>query len=213
HLHPAAPSSAETYASHATTAALTRPSIHDARPEARRAGRRRWAIGLGLAGVAALSFALGPRLMPAHRPAGPAAPAQNVTAIAPEFVEVRLHANPPNASLYYDDVPLPSNPYLAKFARDGTTHRLRVEANGFRTQQSMLTLDKPQIDLSISLEPEKAGKDKPEAERGAAGASGGRRPGGRPPAPPTSPLEDLSRYRRPPAPSLPAEDPWADGKR
>ncbi|MCU0681658.1 MAG: protein kinase [Polyangiaceae bacterium] len=213
HLYPAPhSSSAETYANHATTAALTRPSIAEARAETRRPWRRPWAIALGIASVAGLSFALAPRLMPTHRPAGPAAPAQNVTSLAAEFVEVRLNASPPNASLYYDDVPLPSNPYLAKFARDGTTHRLRVEAGGFRTQQSMLTLDKPQIELSIALEPEKAAKEKPETERGAAGAPGGRRPPVRT-APPSGNLEDLSRYRRPPVPSLQAEDPWDDGKR
>jgi eukaryotic-like serine/threonine-protein kinase len=192
----------------ATSAAITRPGV----PEPSSRGRG----ALVLAAVAVMVAGGGLwalRWSGVFRPATnatavappPASPSQSVASLAPDYAEVRLSASPAAASIYYDDVPLPSNPYAGKFARDGTAHRVRVEAHGFRTQQLMITLDKPLVEMALALLPE---KEKPEAGTPQVGRGRAPRP---PPQPP--PAEDITRYRRPPTPALPAEDPWEDGKR
>jgi tRNA A-37 threonylcarbamoyl transferase component Bud32 len=195
----------------ATSAAITRPGMP---PEPSSRGR----VPLALAAVAAVAvggglWALRPsapgRATTTHSTSTHPPASQSVASLAPEIVEVRLSASPANASIYYDDVPLPGNPYAGRFARDGTAHRVRVEAHGFRTQHLMITLDKPVVEMTLALVPE---KEKPETGRDNPPPGPGRpRVPQRPPPPP--PPDEIRGPRRPPGPALPAEDPWEDGKR
>jgi hypothetical protein len=188
----------------ATAAAITRPGA----PEPVR-GRSRVAlaaaavgvVAVGVMGVRAAGVMKGPGA-PTHPPSPP-----SVAAVVPEIAEVRLSATPPTASIYYDDVPLKNNPYAGRFARDGTAHRVRVEAPGFRTQQQMVTLDKPVIEVALVLAPEKV---EPPVREGAAPPPPVRPRG--PARPPPPPPDDVRPYRKNPTPALPSEDPWEDGK-
>ena len=92
---------------------------------------------LGVSGVLWL-------LRPAPSPPGPASPGATATVSVPAAasspqdqavsVDVSIDATPPEAKLFLDDAPLPSNPFTGRFARDGLVHRIRAEAPGYVTK-------------------------------------------------------------------------------
>jgi serine/threonine protein kinase len=49
-----------------------------------------------------------------------------------------VRASPADTKLFLDDVPLVVNPFVGEFPRDGLSHRLRAEANGFVTDRQFV---------------------------------------------------------------------------
>jgi serine/threonine-protein kinase len=129
--------------------------------------RRSLVVGALLAGaVLAVGFFLAtrssgpgpaadPGTTPTDKPAVVAPPVGTPTPAVAE-VEIAVSANPPEAKIYLDDKPVPGNPYKGKVAKDGLTHKLRVEANGYTTRTDELTL---QRDLSVDVVLVKANGD------------------------------------------------------
>jgi serine/threonine-protein kinase len=89
------------------------------------------------------------------RPAAPdvsaASPAASVEAPQALFCELKLHASPEQARFFLDDAPLPTNPFSSRFPRDGAAHRLRIEAPGHTTRHELLSFDRPEISLDVTL--------------------------------------------------------------
>ncbi len=87
-----------------------------------------------------------------------AAPA-NAAPAAPTSVSLHISATPSSATLYLDDVKLPRNPYATTVAADTSSHRLRVEAPGYRAQTDFVqfTGSEP-ITLDVILTAEKPAK-------------------------------------------------------
>jgi hypothetical protein len=67
-------------------------------------------------------------------------------------VQVLLNAEPPEAHLVVDDVPLGSNPYIKKFPRDGAKHTVRAEAPGYTPELQELVADINKT-VNIQLKP------------------------------------------------------------
>ncbi|WP_437932651.1 serine/threonine-protein kinase [Sorangium sp. So ce291] len=75
-----------------------------------------------------------------------------VTTINPNLVELRIIATPLDAKIYLDDVELPSNPFFARFSRDGTGHRIRVAADGYTPEARFVVFTRDEV-LTINLRP------------------------------------------------------------
>ena len=87
---------------------------------------------------------------------GPAPTAVIVT--VPPQVVVSVKATPSQAHIFVDDVPLPTNPATSTFVKDGTSHRLRVEAPGYQKKFEFITYDSNTVSVDIALEPEVAAR-------------------------------------------------------
>ncbi|XXR74242.1 serine/threonine-protein kinase [Sorangium sp. So ce388] len=74
------------------------------------------------------------------------------TTINPNLVELRIIATPLDAKIYLDDVELPSNPFFARFSRDGTGHRIRVAADGYTPEARFVVFTRDEV-LTINLRP------------------------------------------------------------
>ncbi|WP_437626351.1 serine/threonine protein kinase [Sorangium sp. So ce1151] len=72
--------------------------------------------------------------------------------INPNLVELRIIATPLDAKIYLDDVELPSNPFFARFSRDGTGHRIRVAADGYTPEARFVVFTRDEV-LTINLRP------------------------------------------------------------
>ncbi|XXU91032.1 serine/threonine-protein kinase [Sorangium sp. So ce1099] len=72
--------------------------------------------------------------------------------INPNLVELRIIATPLDAKIYLDDVELPSNPFFARFSRDGTGHRIRVTADGYTPEARFVVFTRDEV-LTINLRP------------------------------------------------------------
>jgi serine/threonine-protein kinase len=84
--------------------------------------------------------------------AAAAAPASSVASLGEaQLAELKVRASPPEARLFLDDAPLPSNPFTAKFPKDGASHRLRAEAPGFVSKTELVTLS-GNVDTEVRLE-------------------------------------------------------------
>lgn len=68
------------------------------------------------------------------------------------LIELRIIATPLDAKLYLDDVELPSNPFFARFSRDGTGHRIRVAADGYTPEARFVVFTRDEV-LTINLRP------------------------------------------------------------
>lgn len=119
---------------------------------------KRLAVAAALAVLAAIVVIVQRRSEPASAPAAPSVPraaeAPHVLVEpAPTMVPVEIRARPDGARIFWDDHPLAGNPFRGQFERDSALHRLRVEATGYRTQSSIVTLVRD-LTLDISLEAE-----------------------------------------------------------
>ncbi|WP_394849904.1 protein kinase [Pendulispora brunnea] len=75
---------------------------------------------------------------------------------APKTLSLRISATPRTAVLYVDDVRLPKNPHVGTVTPDAQSHRLRVEAPGYRSQTDFVEFSGTDpIDLHVDLIPEK----------------------------------------------------------
>jgi serine/threonine protein kinase len=85
---------------------------------------------------------------------------------------VALMAFPATARLFVDDVLLPTNPYAAKFARDGREHVVRAEAPGFLSKTSTLKFDDPEqmVTLKLDRDPHTVAQAPPSPQQPAADA-------------------------------------------
>ena len=100
-------------------------------------------------------------------PAPPADPAPHAGARG--LIELRVEATPRDATIYLDDAALSGNPFSAKFAGDGTGHRLRVEAAGHKPESRLVVFDQ---DRSVEIHLDKpAGGGDGAAPSAAAGAA------------------------------------------
>jgi serine/threonine-protein kinase len=152
-------------------------------------------------------------------PAGPAAPAPGGADVAgaasseaaARLIELRISAAPATARIFLDDVVVPSNPFAAKFPRDGTGHRIRVEAEGHAPEARLVVFERDvALDVALAradaavtalpVPPLRPGKP--------AGSDGVRRPA--PPetgaAPPSSAGTATGAPR---GPKVDTSDPWA----
>ncbi|XXZ63594.1 serine/threonine-protein kinase [Sorangium sp. So ce341] len=68
------------------------------------------------------------------------------------LIELRIIATPMDAKIYLDDVELPSNPFFARFSRDGTGHRIRVTADGYTPEARFVVFTRDEV-LTINLRP------------------------------------------------------------
>ncbi|XXX82736.1 serine/threonine-protein kinase [Sorangium sp. So ce134] len=68
------------------------------------------------------------------------------------LIELRIIATPLDAKIYLDDVELPSNPFFARFSRDGTGHRIRVTAEGYTPEARFVVFTRDEV-LTINLRP------------------------------------------------------------
>jgi len=118
----------------------------------------RLAVAAALAVLAVIVVIVQRRSESASAPAAPSVPraaeAPHVLVEpAPTMVPVEIRARPDGARIFWDDHPLAGNPFRGQFERDSALHRLRVEATGYRTQSSIVTLARD-LTLDISLEAE-----------------------------------------------------------
>jgi serine/threonine-protein kinase len=81
-------------------------------------------------------------------------PGPEVALQAPQraLIQFRIGAAPAEATIYLDDVEVPTNPFAAKFPRDGTGHRIRVEADGYAPEARLVVFDRD-IALDFTLAP------------------------------------------------------------
>ncbi len=72
--------------------------------------------------------------------------------VVANLIELRIIATPLDAKIYLDDVELPSNPFFARFSRDGTGHRIRVAADGYTPEARFVVFTRDEV-LTINLRP------------------------------------------------------------
>jgi len=78
---------------------------------------------------------------------------------APTSLSLKISATPRSAVLYVDDVRLLKNPHVGTVVPDATTHRLRVEAPGYRSQTDFVQFAGTEpITLHVDLVAEKPAK-------------------------------------------------------
>lgn len=119
--------------------------------------RSRTAAAVLLGGVVAgagLVAVLRGLLAPSQEAAAVSAPQASAAAPAPPraLVELRIEVTPPDARIFLDDVAVPSNPFAAKFPRDGTGHRIRAEATGYTPDARLVVFDRD-VRVEIALAP------------------------------------------------------------
>jgi len=128
---------------------------------------------------------------------------------------VKLKASPPEARLFLDDAPLPSNPFSSRFPRDGAAHRLRVEAPGYTTRHELISFDKPEITLEIPLATEPRTQAEPAEARPEPKVSSRPQPQavGKGPAPQPTQHDDPAlpppKVKKTDKRQLDGDDPWA----
>ncbi|EYF07429.1 serine/threonine protein kinase [Chondromyces apiculatus] len=102
--------------------------------------------------------------------------------LSPALVELRIDVTPASASILLDGVPVPANPFVARFPRDRTGHRIQATAEGHAPAAQLVVFDRD-IAVSLTLHPA--------TSPGAASSS----------APlPTTPASSSTRDPRPPLP-------------
>jgi hypothetical protein len=66
-------------------------------------------------------------------------------------VTVQISVTPAAAKATLDGTALASNPFAAKFKKDGLAHRLTVQAPGYVRKSELVVFDRD-VDLSITLD-------------------------------------------------------------
>lgn len=138
----------------------------------------------------------------------------------PALVHLTAHASPSTATLFLDDLPLQGNPATATLPRDGASHRIRAQANGFSPKAELVTFNSPNVTVDIALDHAapvvrwvphgKHGGGSQDTSSAASAASAAT-----PPAPPTPTAKAggddpwAATGRRAPPPDT--NDPWKNG--
>lgn len=148
-----------------TTGGLTAPSFAMPAPQQRRVGP--WLVA---AGALVLVLAVGGtywavRETPARPPSGtPTADPQPSVSVVPSaapttpvVAKTRLfvQASPADTKLFLDDAPLVVNPYTGELVRDGLSHRIRGEANGFEPETKLVPFVDEKTNVHIELKRKK----------------------------------------------------------
>ncbi|MFO0589756.1 MAG: serine/threonine-protein kinase [Polyangiaceae bacterium] len=169
-------------------------------------------------GVAVLSAAVVIQLLrggsskDAAAGASSAASSASATAEAAATVTVQIAAAPTGARIFLDDVALATNPFKGTMPKSSQARKLRVVADGFTTEERLLTLDRD-LTLELSLRPADAATAGATASSAAPAQAGGAPPilvAGKPgvvlptAAPSVSPLLDKPAAPSSTAPSAPA---------
>ncbi|MEI9941513.1 MAG: serine/threonine-protein kinase [Pseudomonadota bacterium] len=140
-----------------TLGGATSESIHTMLAEPIEPGRGKRRLLAGLAALALLGgisfYGWGRRGAAGALPATSEAAASTKAVAAPgptavARVSVALQASPPEAKLYLDDQPLPTNPTTKLILADGKAHVLRAEAPGFAKATSEFS---PTQDTTVAL--------------------------------------------------------------
>jgi eukaryotic-like serine/threonine-protein kinase len=146
--------------------------------------RRGLVAALALAGGASLAivFWIMTRGHAAPQASAPSTANATATADAPASpppaaadVELRVSAMPSSARIFVDDKPVDGNPFRGKLAKNGVTHTIRVEAEGYAPRTRTVTAEKD-LDLELALQHDEradaqdkdASKDK-DKDRGTSG--------------------------------------------
>jgi len=83
----------------------------------------------------------------------PAAPTPLVTKVV-DTVELSVAVSPSHAQVLIDGELMPSNPFLGRFARSTTMHRIRAVAPGYEPRERLVTFaDNVLLDLSLTPRP------------------------------------------------------------
>lgn len=134
-----------------TSAPLTRPSMVQPTPPS--GGGK--GLLVAVFGVVVVAAAVGGFFALHHATAvtdstaaAPSASASATTA-NPNVAELRVHPTPDDARVYFDDAVLTNN--AGRFAKDGMSHKVRVEAPGYSPRTETVTLDGDRT-LDVSLE-------------------------------------------------------------
>jgi len=127
-------------------------------------------------------------------PAAKSAPADTASAATPtetaaKNVTVKISASPKQAKVYLDGKPVATNPFETSIPRDGTTHEIKVEADGYELQTKQFTADKD-VDVTIGLSQAKR-VGGPSVGRPLPPPEDPMKPGGRPNQ---RPLSDVNPY-------------------
>jgi serine/threonine-protein kinase len=118
-------------------------------------------IGFGLRGPAPASStasvpqpAASAAIAPLPRVRDAALPAAAVPLPPPEDIVLSVSAVPATAQVIVDGQPVPANPFVARFPKDATTHRVRAVAPGFLPKERLVRFtDDVLVDLSLSQRP------------------------------------------------------------
>jgi serine/threonine-protein kinase len=150
----ASPGSSQTPAGPTTHSRVMMASLTSETPPPTRKRFLGLALGGGAAALLLAFLALRPGDTASTAPAAAAASVREAPSAA--FCEVKIKATPPEAKIFLDDAPLPSNPFTSRFPRDGAAHRIRIEAPGHASRSELVSFDKPEIALDVSLSTEQA---------------------------------------------------------
>ncbi len=134
------------------TASSSGPSVSPA-PEASRINNRWAAVGAAgalLLAIIIYAVARGPN-GPPRNASGPLAP--DAGSMEAQTIDLQIDATPPDARIYVDNQPLPSNPCTKRFPRDGAQHKVRIEAANHVSVVTEVTFDSDQK-LSFALKPQ-----------------------------------------------------------
>ena len=128
-------------------------------------------------GAAVLSAAVVIQLLRggSSKDAAAGASSASVTAEAASTVTVQIAAQPPGARIFLDDVALATNPFKGTMPKSAQARKLRVTAEGFATEERLLTLDRD-LTLELSLRPADAAPTGPTASSTATAQAGGSPP-------------------------------------
>ncbi len=151
-----------------------------ARQRAPSSARSRQLMGVViLGGVVAVGVTFAAMRRSPTEPIGPATMTVEAAPPPPSKVQIQIVASPPEARIFLDGKPLPSNPYAGSELSDSAEHELRAEADGYAATTRRVTFD---ADVSAVLRLDKmaapdAGAATNVVARGAPLApAGGRRP-------------------------------------
>jgi len=104
--------------------------------------------------VASMAMVVLVRRAPPRDDAGPRGPGS--AAPAPQRILLKVRATPPEAKLTLDGAPLPSNPVRQAFLRDGASHALRAEAEGYEPALREVVFDSAEQNVELTLTAAKA---------------------------------------------------------
>lgn len=134
---------------------------------------------------------------PAVAPAESSKPAADV-------IKVTIHAAPDEAKIFIDGAPVEGNPYTGTFPRDGASHNVRIEADGYEPKKVLVSFDKDRLEefaLNRPGRPPVALAPMPRTDPTPTPATAD-------PPPTTTPQPSASGPKKPPVRDLNHDDPW-----
>ena len=136
------------------------------------------AVLAGIVAVASRERAAAREASASAASAAPAAPAAAPPVVEEPQIDFTIKASPPEARIFVDGKPLPSNPANGTRPRDTAIHVLRIEAPGYEPREESITFDRSVL-VAIELRPAPAALEVPTStSSGRSGRSGRPRPRG-----------------------------------